>query len=122
MFPMTCILKGCKQPRFSNGWCARHYKRWRITGHPLGTKRWIHAHERPIGSHKQDGKYMRVKTENGWQWEHRVLMEQRLGRKLGRNEVVHHVDGNGLNNVSDNLILMERNDHTRLHRPRRKSY
>jgi hypothetical protein len=36
---------------------------------------------------------------------HRVLAEQALGRPLPRDAVVHHVDGNKLNNEPSNLVL-----------------
>lgn len=42
-------------------------------------------------------------------------MEQVLGRPLLRNEVVHHKDGNGLNNAPENLELMNQTDHVREH-------
>ncbi len=47
--------------------------------------------------------------------EHRLVMEQYLGRKLTRLEVVHHKDGNGRNNDIENLELMSLSSHSRLH-------
>ena len=51
---------------------------------------------------------------------HRALLEQRLGRLLRRDEVVHHVDENKLNNDINNLAVMSRSAHTSLHRRNRK--
>lgn len=48
--------------------------------------------------------------------EHRYIMEQILGRKLDRDEIVHHKDGNRANNNIDNLVLMTRGEHSKLHR------
>lgn len=36
---------------------------------------------------------------------HRAVMEAKIGRRLEKNEVVHHIDGDGLNNDPDNLWL-----------------
>jgi len=44
--------------------------------------------------------------------EHRLVMEQKLGRHLTRKEVVHHIDGDPLNNDLSNLVLFRTNgDH-----------
>ena len=47
---------------------------------------------------------------------HRRKMENKLGRKLKYNEVVHHIDGNKLNNDLSNLQLMTRQEHIEIHR------
>lgn len=48
--------------------------------------------------------------------EHRVVMEQILGRKLLSTEVVHHIDGNRENNSPENLMLFQSvSDHSRFH-------
>lgn len=47
--------------------------------------------------------------------EHRVIAEQILGRKLKSNEIVHHKDGNKLNNSKGNLEIMTQAQHARIH-------
>jgi len=42
-------------------------------------------------------------------------MEEQLGRKLKSNEIVHHIDGNPLNNDPENLELMTKPEHFRSH-------
>lgn len=46
---------------------------------------------------------------------HRAAMEGHLGRKLKGDEVVHHKDGNKLNNRLCNLQVMTASEHARLH-------
>jgi len=46
---------------------------------------------------------------------HRVVMEAHLGRALLNSEVVHHIDGNKLNNSIENLQIMTPSDHARHH-------
>lgn len=40
--------------------------------------------------------------------EHRLVMQQMMGRILKKEENVHHKDGNKLNNQADNLELWAR--------------
>jgi hypothetical protein len=47
---------------------------------------------------------------------HVVEMEERLGRRLLPDECAHHIDRNRSNNHPDNLALVTRSGHTRLHR------
>ena len=49
--------------------------------------------------------------------EHRLIMEGLLGRKLQRNEVVHHINGNTKDNRVENLQVMTLSEHSRLHFP-----
>lgn len=53
----------------------------------------------------QSAGYVEIKTATGWMLEHRYLMEQKLGRKLGRTDHVHHKNGNRRDNSLDNLEL-----------------
>ncbi len=53
---------------------------------------------------------------------HREIMENYLGRELGRKEVVHHNDGNKGNNNISNLTVMTQSEHTKYHCQRRMDY
>ena len=47
--------------------------------------------------------------------EHRYIMQDIIGRKLGKNEIVHHIDGNKKNNNPDNLMIVTRSEHAKMH-------
>lgn len=51
----------------------------------------------------------------GWVYEHRYVMERKLGRILETHEVVHHLDCNRANNAPTNLIVIDDNTHRKLH-------
>lgn len=48
-------------------------------------------------------------TKSGYVLEHRLVMEEQLGRYLRPEEVVHHKDKNRQNNHPDNLLVFESN-------------
>lgn len=48
--------------------------------------------------------------------EHRLLIEMKLERFLNYGEVVHHIDGNGLNNSLDNLEVLTIREHKQRHK------
>lgn len=54
-------------------------------------------------------------TKNGYVLMHRVVIENHLERLLNNDEVVHHIDGNKFNNTLNNLDVMSRAEHARLH-------
>jgi hypothetical protein len=47
--------------------------------------------------------------------QHRKLVEQSIGRTLEYNEVIHHKDGNKLNNDLSNLEIIQRSEHISIH-------
>lgn len=51
----------------------------------------------------------------GYCWMHRRIAESIFGRKLSSDEVVHHLDEDPRNNDLENLVVMSRSMHAKLH-------
>lgn len=47
--------------------------------------------------------------------EHVLIAEQVLGRRLKKNEVVHHINADKMDNRNDNLLICDKGYHQRLH-------
>lgn len=70
----------------------------------------------------RDGYLVRYDPQHPWPRsrytirEHIRVMELHRGCRLADDEVVHHLDGNRLNNDLANLVVMDAADHARHHR------
>jgi hypothetical protein len=63
--------------------------------------------------------YVRVYgLRGGWEYEHRLIAEAKLGRLLRRGEVVHHRNEIRSDNRSDNLDVLKAGRHVALHNHR----
>lgn len=46
---------------------------------------------------------------------YRKIAEEYFNKKLGKDEVVHHIDGDRENNEPENLVILKRSQHGKLH-------
>lgn len=125
--PKICEDCGKVLVKKTAGWCKEHGYKHR--GRPSGLKynikvvnsSWFKKGEKRgpfTGEPKFDKNigYFKIR-HNGKSYKyHRYLMEQKLGRELLEEEVVHHIDGDKLNNNINNLELMSsKSEHLRFH-------
>lgn len=118
---IKCLLPECSSRATSFGMCGRHAdQRKRGILDELGNRLrepYSMGHGRPRKHDKWVGQqgYVQVKApeghphvrQDGSILEHRLVMEQQLGRHLEEWELVHHKDGNRSNNVAENLELLD---------------
>lgn len=80
-----------------------------------GRTEWANQNAKGVST-KATGYVVRTRGEDIHRGEHVVIMEARLGRRLLPDEVVHHIDRDRSNNDPNNLALVTRSGHARLHR------
>lgn len=98
---MICIVENCQDEVLSYKrkgsivsikWCKEHYS--------LKVSKY-----RRQDTYLNEGGYVVVWHDGKRVGQHRVVMEQKLGRKLVKNESVHHINGIRTDNRPENLEL-----------------
>lgn len=54
-------------------------------------------------------------TKDKYVLEHRLIMENKIGRYLTKDEIVHHINHNPSDNKIENLMLMSKYEHNKKH-------
>ena len=57
--------------------------------------------------HRGGKLYLRKTSQDDRRYHHQIVAEEVLGKALPEDAVVHHVDGNGLNNENKNLVICQ---------------
>ena len=103
--------------------CCKHCnKQFYSTRHKFCSKECARQYRKENYNHKiyEENGYL-VKYINGYNKKgnakiHRIIMEEYLERKLSPDEVVHHINHNKKDNRIENLQVMSRGEHSKIHR------
>lgn len=100
-----CAVEGCDRPSYSKGLCSLHYNRRRISGDvgPAEVKK--QATGEPWTDPRSGYVYVHSPGRRKRVLQHRVVMEQHIGRLLLPFENVHHRNGDRSDNRIENLEL-----------------
>lgn len=91
----------------------RRQKRGELRGPNWRGGRWFNRENRTWFVYVEEHPKRR---HNGAVEEHILVAEKALGRHLKNDECVHHLDLNHANNARENLCVLSRADHMRVHR------
>lgn len=102
-------------PTKGGKWCSERLSRGFHATHKMAAKLGIEM-EHVYESISQQGYVVDISDRNNKILKHRKVMEEYLGRKLTSSEIVHHINGDKLDNRVENLEIVTRSEHINMHR------
>lgn len=123
---VKCSVEGCAGAVKSRGLCEMHYARHRNRGE-VGPAEAL-PRRGPDSSRWAGGRYQSTAgywsrylpdhpaaRKSGYVYEHRLVAEEQLGRRLTADEVVHHINHDPSDNRPENLAVMTAAEHAAVH-------
>ncbi len=95
----VCSVEGCGKPKDKKGWCGMHYRRMQRHGTLAPNQR-----EFGQGTVMKSG-HISLHIRGRVVYEHVLVAEKALGKRLPKGAQVHHVDLNPANNTPTNLVI-----------------
>jgi hypothetical protein len=127
-----CAIEGCNRLVQTREWCQKHYHRWWKHGDPtIDRIKMRYPKNRKSSGISNNWKGGRWQRNDGYIWvhrpdhpnnrkgyvlEHRLVLETQLGRLLLPSEIAHHINGVRDDNRPENLEVMTRSTHMKLHK------
>ena len=103
----TCPICGITFNKVENQkYCSRKCQGMAKRGKP-------HPHTGGISKNRQG--YVREYINGKYVFQHRLVVERAIGRKLRDDEIIHHKDRDKSNNSLDNLEILSSSEHTKIH-------